>query len=415
MRPDPRRGTAATLCAAVVLLALLGHGVLVSVGAAAQDTVDLSATPTAGSSPAATPRFGIAPVGDHPEGYFDDLPVEPGGTVELAVELVNEGDRPVGLRTYKVNALAGANGGFRAGAPDDPPAGATAWVDYPTREVEVGAGARHPVPFTVTVPPDAPPGQYMAGLVVTMADPDPIPGSTVLTQEISYAISLGILVPGELEHAFTLGDPAVQRPLLTVPLTNTGTYLVRPEGTLTLRDASGAEVHASSIAMGSVYQGVETIVAVLLPDQLAAGTYRLTLALTDPASGASAELVDVPVTLPEPVAPSAVAVEAAVQPNADPIAYADVAVTLTNSGAQLPAVDVTLTVYRDGEEIEAFPLATSRVLPGGETALTARYLPAEGWAPGVYTFTVTVSAVAPAGGDTTVLATAAVPSQVAVP
>lgn len=168
--------------------------------------------------------------------------------------------------------------------------------------------------------------------------------------------------------------------------------------------------------MGSVYAGLSTRIAVVLPDQVPAGDYIVSVSLTDPESGASDEIVDAPVTLPEPRDPTGLYVDAAaITPNADPIAYANVDVTLNNGGQQLPATDVTMTVMRDGKEVEQFPLATNQVLPNGTSELTARYIPEKAWDSGTYTFTITVTAVDPNGGTETVLTTYEVEDTIVVP
>ena len=53
------------------------------------------------------PLFGIVAVGDHPTGYFDDVEIAPGSSIELTAAIINQGDVPVSLHTYKMNALSG--------------------------------------------------------------------------------------------------------------------------------------------------------------------------------------------------------------------------------------------------------------------------------------------------------------------
>jgi hypothetical protein len=110
------------------------------------------------------------------------------------------------------------------------------------------------------------------------------------------------------------------------------------------------------------------------------------------------------VTIDELADPTGVSLSSAtVEPNADEIAFANVDVTLNNGGQEIPASNVTLEVMHDGKAVESFPLATNQVLLTGENTFTARYIPAETWEPGTYTFTITVSAVDPTGGQETIL------------
>ena len=396
-----------------VLIGSLLVGLQVSL---AQDVGSPESTPSASPSP----KFFIAAVGDYPEGYFRDVEAAPGSSLQLTVSVVNFGDVPAELSIDKVNALSGINGGFIAGDEADAPIGSTAWIDFPSQTLTLQPGAEQPITFTVSVPADAQPGQYISGLVAKTAGTLPIPGATNLDHTLAYAISIGILVPGDITHSFELGSPAIEMQgvirSLRVPITNTGTYLVRPTGELTLSDTEGEVVHTSQITMSSVYSGLTTAIEVVLPEQMATGKYTVDLSLTDPDSNARGEIADEPVTLPEPKDPAGLYVEAAtITPNADPIAFANVAVTLNNGGQQLPASDVTLTVMRDGKEVEQFPLATNQVLPNGTTELTARYIPEKAWESGTYTFTITVSAVDPNGGTETVLTTYEVEDTIVVP
>ena len=386
-------------------------------------TVDFGSTPEAppderdrGSTPGEPqgPVFGIVAIGDHPTGYFDDVEVAPGSSIELTVAIMNQGEVAVSLHTYKMNALSGANGGFLSGNEADPAEGATAWIDYPSFDLDVAPGEQQTVTFTVTVPSDAAPGQYVSGLAVTMRDAEAISGS-VFSQVRSYAISVGILVPGEITHSFALGEPQSERPFLRIPITNTGNYLVRPSGDLSLTDMSGNPVHTSTLEMGSIYAGLSTIIEVALPDQTPPGEYVLNVALTDEASGATAEIADVPVTVSEPVDPAGVSATVSIEPNADPIAFANASVTILNGGAEIPAANVSLTVLRDGEKVEDYPLANNVILPTGETVVTGRYIPADAWTPGTYTFQVTVSSVNQRDGSDTVLLTIAAADSIVVP
>jgi len=383
-------------------------------------TVDLgsdsiSDTGTSAAESAESPIFGIVAVGDHPSGYFDDVPVMPGETVELTASLVNQSAVPVRLQAFKVNALSAVNGGFLAGERDDPPAPATSWIDFPALDVELGPWEQHPVTFTVSVPDDTSPGQYIAGLVVQLAS-EPLEGSGVLSKVRAYAISVGILVPGELTHAFEPGAPAIEHSTLRIPITNTGTYLVRPSGELEMTNAAGDRIHASTISMGSVYAGLTTEIRVALPEQLAPGDYQVSLELTDEASGATAEVVDAVVTVSEPVEPIGIALTAArISPNADPIAFADVAITIENRGDRIPAATIDLVVTLDGEELERYPVASGMELPGGVTELTDRYVPANAWGAGTYSFQIVVSAVDRESDAVTVLTTVDVDDTIVVP
>ena len=82
---------------------------------------------------------------------------------------------------------------------------------------------------------------------------------------------------------------------------------------------SGNPALTSTVEMGSIYAGLSTIIEVAVPDQTPPGEYVLNVALIDEASGATAEIADVPVTVSEPVDPSGVSATVSIEPNADPM------------------------------------------------------------------------------------------------
>lgn len=366
------------------------------------------------------PRFGLVAVGDHPNGYFDDVVVSPGSSVTLAIRVLNIGEVPVELRLFKVNALNGVNGGYISGLEEDEFVGATEWIDFPSTSVNLEPGETQDLTFSISVPRGISSGQYLSGIVAESTETIDIPGSEVLDYRLSYAISVGVLVPGDLTHEVELREPhiddedGVRR--LIVPVANNGNYLVRPAGNLVLENDQGESVLTSQVEMGSVYGGNTANLSINLPDQLASGAYVLDLTLTDPESGATDSIEGATVTVPEPVDPTGVSVaNASIEPNADEIVFANVDLTLNNGGQQIPASDVTLEVLRDGEQVDEFPLATNQVLLNGENTYTTRYIPADMWEPGTYTFRIVVSAVDPNGGQETILLTEDLDAEIVVP
>jgi hypothetical protein len=289
-----------------------------------------------------------------------------------------------------------------------------------TESFELHPGERREQPFTVTVPEGTPPGVYVAALAVQTSESLEIPGSDTLRQIIRGTMSVEITVPGEMTSGVELGTPAFSSVgaewALDVPITNTGTARLRPAGELTVTGVDGKAIVEEKIEMGSVYGGNTTSVRVMLPAQVPFGEYRVSLGLADEATGVSASLDDVPVTLAAPEkaeAPTFVVDAASVTPQGDPVQYADVAATITNNGPTIPTATITLNVQRDGKDVESYPLALNQALAGGTTEFTQRYIPAGGWAGGSYSFELVVSSVS--GGTETVLATYDVEQTIEVP
>ncbi len=385
----------------------------------AGQVVNVNGSPEATPPASSSPRFALVAMDEEKSGRFSDIEIAPGETRQLTVVVMNVGEVHASLRTFKANALVSINGGFVSDEETSAPFGSTEWIDYPTTELELGPGEQHEIAFTVRVPPDALPGQYISGLVVETAEALEIAGGGSLDQILAYSISIGILVPGELSYGFELGEPEVIESagsqVVTIPLTNTGTYLLRPSGEIILRQ-DGEVVLRSSVEMGSVYAGLSTALEIILPDQMLPGDYELDLVLHDEGSGAEGSVENAHITVPEPVDPRGIFVASAIiEPNADEIVFANIDVTLENGGQQIPAANVTLEVMRDGESIEIVPLATNQVMLSGENQFTDRYIPEEMWESGTYTFNIKVSAVDPNGGQETVLVDEELDATIVVP
>lgn len=396
---------------AFIAMAFVGNPAL---GVAAQD-----ATPSVESAP--TPRFSIQPVGDYPEGYFT-VELAPGASTSLtAVVRTTKDSAPVALRVYRTNSFNVVNGGFGAMNEEDAPTGATSWVNVAAESFSLDPAQERQVSITVTVPADAKPGQYVVALVAQTDGAVEIPGLDTLKQVIRSAISVGIVVPGEATHGFTLGDPEFNNegaaPRLVIPVTSTGNYLVKPAGELTISTPDGKEIVKAPIAMGSVYGGNATTLEISLPTQLPPGDYVVAGTLTDPESKATATIEKTPVTLAErdTEPPRLILDPVTVTANADPIQFADVAITVANTGATIPTATVTLQVSKDGKPLEAYPLAQNQALPQGQATISQRYIPAKGWSKGTYSFEIVIASVDASTGTETQLVTMSLEDTIVVP
>ena len=102
-------------------------------------------------------------------------------------------------------------------------------------------------------------------------------------------------------------------------------------------------------------------------------------------------------------------------PDADEPVYANVDLTITNTGAVLPNADIVLHVYHEGELVEDFNLGSNMNMSGGETEISQRYIPADGFASGEWSFTVSIQTVDPQSGATTLVVEMPLPDTVSVP
>jgi hypothetical protein len=381
------------------------------------------ATPEPSQAP---PQFVLAPVGQ--SGTYFTLTADPGSKTKLTVALGNAGTESVKARTYAADAYTLINGGFGIKSEDEPSTGTTTWLGYHAKSLDLAPGQLVKRSFTVSIPKDTAPGQYITGIVLQTANPIAIGDSGMLKQTIAKAIAVFITVPGPVKPQLAIGKASLKQTevatSLVVEIANPGNVLLKPEGTVTMTSAGGQPVLSAPVAMGSVYAGTATTLEIpVLTTVLAPGTYNVAVALQDKATGVHAEAPSLSVTVaasdttktPSPVTIGAVTLDPITDSATGKLQIVNVTVSLVNTGPAVPSARLTLHVVRDGQVVEDFPLNSSLVVPPGTTEIQQRYLPITGWTAGTYSFSVTLEAVDANSGQTTVLATAEAPTTVVVP
>jgi len=179
--------------------------------------------PPAAEAPAAVApedqaSFGIGPAtGAAPdERAFLAYTVPPLGAVYDSVALVNYSQFPLDLAVYAADAVNGADGSI--GFSDRQSQRDAAWVAFGTPEAPVeglvtvpgrddaGQPGRVVVPFRVTVPENASPGDHVLGLVASLTTLGQNPGSQNIELEQRVATRVFLRVDGEAVPAVDVLD-----------------------------------------------------------------------------------------------------------------------------------------------------------------------------------------------------------------
>jgi hypothetical protein len=391
----------------LVLMVMLCALVVPFLSAQAAGAQDATPTPETDSGP----RFIIRPV-DGADGDYFTVKADAGTTQRLTVVLGNADDEALKLRTFVNDAVPMTNGGFSIADEAVPATGTATWIDYPAETYTFQSGEGVERSFDVTVPADAKPGQYIAGLALQTADPLEVEGTSMFNQIIRKTIAVFIIVPGPEQPAYELGTPELKTdsviPRIEIPITNTGNVLVKPAGELTLTDASGETVLTAPIAMGSVYAGTTAPLSVGLTTALPDGDYQLSVSLKDDATGVTASLENQTITVSAAAAqpsPLTMTADVSVSPDANNPAFATVDVQIDNQGDPVAQAEVLLDVMRDGELVETFSLASSLALPPGATTVNQRYIPPAGWESGSWSFVLRLNVVDQTTGAATTVTT----------
>lgn len=118
---------------------------------------------------AATQTWSVQPAGDEgadgrPNWHYE---LEPGETVDDVAQVNNFSAEVVTFRVYSHDAINTPEGGFTLQPADVEPTGIGAWIGL-DEEITVEPGGSALVPFTLTVPDDATPGDHTGGIIASI-------------------------------------------------------------------------------------------------------------------------------------------------------------------------------------------------------------------------------------------------------
>lgn len=291
----------------------------------------------AGSAAAdeASANFSLRPARSDParpatKGYFI-LDTTPGTVMQDEVVVRNSGAAVGTVRLFPVDAVTGQNGG--SSFPDEgaPRRAVGNWLKLDRTELTLQPGEEQMVPFTLTIPPDATAGQHLGGLVaLDTAIKRGAEGTVRIDTQTRMVAAVQVNLPGATVERLTIGGVSAGGPagtqLLLLDLRNEGNTMIKPVGTVSVADASGATVQELPLKLDTFLPGDTIQYPVAVQRQaLAAGTYSATVNLTYGAGGAATYTGDFNITAAQiaqvfpsaaPLAPPPVAAGAAVVPAA---------------------------------------------------------------------------------------------------
>ena len=200
------------------------------------------------------PRFGLQPVLYDPSNpltksyfIFDD---KPGIVVSSRVRVSNNGTASGSVSLYAVDAATGQNSGAVYLNRDAPRNDVGAWISLGVQHITLDPGQSQVVPFQVTIPRTVRPGQHLGGIVAenltqqsNTTRPKQSSGTFKINIKNLTIIAVQVNLPGtpveQLAAAGTQigGENGYQQ--LLVGLSNTGTVMLKPSGTLQVTDAQG--------------------------------------------------------------------------------------------------------------------------------------------------------------------------------
>ncbi|TYB64318.1 DUF916 domain-containing protein [Nonomuraea sp. PA05] len=159
--------------------------------------------------------------------------VQPGQTLTDYVAVTNLGTEPLTVNVYGTDAFTTSDGSFALLTADRGPTDAGTWIAVSTATHTIAPGKRADVPFAVTVPADATPGDHVGGVIGSVSGEALSGDGQRIKVDRRVAARVYLRVAGPLRPAiqFTSLDVAYDNPVnpfagggaeVTYTLRNTG-------------------------------------------------------------------------------------------------------------------------------------------------------------------------------------------------
>lgn len=175
---------------------------------------------------------------------FFQLPLGPGDTLAQSVVVKNPNTSAMRVDVDAVTASTAAATGASYGAPGTKASGTAAWIELTEHQLQLAPGATRTVHFRVRVPSGTAPGQYLAGISISVPAPTSKPRNAQAPSQAGFALTLRaqrviaveIDVPGALAPRLEVrgARAEVVRDTFAVALdvANTGNAFAHGTGTL---------------------------------------------------------------------------------------------------------------------------------------------------------------------------------------
>lgn len=124
--------------------------------------------------------------------------LQPGAVIEDTVVLFNLGNVPMQYQVYATDAFNNADGQFDLLPGDDVPVDAGSWVTLVQNTIILEPGKQATIPFTLTVPVDATPGDHVGAIVAGSISSADTGSGQVVDVERRTGTRLYVQVEGEL-------------------------------------------------------------------------------------------------------------------------------------------------------------------------------------------------------------------------
>ncbi|MFJ1599646.1 WxL protein peptidoglycan domain-containing protein [Streptomyces sp. NPDC088261] len=156
--------------------------------------------------------------------------VNPGGQLKDAMVVANHGRTPLDLAVYTADGFTTDTGQLDLLTRDKKSVGVGAWIHATRATVTIKPGKSAQLPFTAKIPANAPPGDYVGGILTSLKQPDDAEGINV---DRRLGIKVKLRVGGTLKPQLAVEDVHLDHSTPANPFTKgdaTVTYTIHNTG-----------------------------------------------------------------------------------------------------------------------------------------------------------------------------------------
>ena len=221
------------------------------------------------------------------ESYFI-FDSKPGTVITSHVRVTNSGTAKGSASLYPVDATTGQTSGAVYLNQNDPRKDVGSWLRLGVQQVTLNPGQSQVVSYQITIPGTVRSGQHLGGIVAENLTQSSSPQSNSAIQikvKNLTIVAVQVNLPGTAIEQLAGtgvqagGEHSYQE--LLVGLSNTGTVMLKPEGTLQVTDAQGQVVKNMSLKLDTFLPQTAINYPVAITGKaLNVGDYQATLTLT---------------------------------------------------------------------------------------------------------------------------------------
>lgn len=173
------------------------------------------------------------------------------------------------------------NGELQFAAAGTLPRSAAGWVTFSPSEFNVAANGRQIVRFTISVPKDTQPGNYLVACYMEDRNPPPPPseGEKKISVRFRYYTVIYVMVPGLTAEGELTGLQAKMVngfPRIATQMNNKGNSRLRPKHSVEIQDRNEKVVFSSQMSNTMVLLGNQSMeTSYPIETELPAGNYKL--------------------------------------------------------------------------------------------------------------------------------------------